>query len=301
MKKRKLIIGSLLAAMLAPISLCFTGCKEEKPFDINAKDVYAMCVISSVEYLKNIVVAEPQGVSDVVFVNSVRPSIVDDVDIMGIKTCLSMFDEIVTSGIKQTTRNNTSNVDGLSRYRFEMEITLTNNTVSNSYMMYYNEIKTSTEEEIEDAKLEVEVSTLLEGVLVVGDERFVVKGEREFERDGREEESSIEFTTYLDNQNYITFEQSVEDGEIEYEYSIFEHGQKIEEMEFEMEKTKRGYEIEFHISNAGTSQIEYQIYVGNNSKIIVVLRKNKEKEMITVEQDGNNYNFIYSNGFSEIV
>ena len=36
MKKKKILIASLVAAMLAPISLSFTGCKEnEKPFTEN--------------------------------------------------------------------------------------------------------------------------------------------------------------------------------------------------------------------------------------------------------------------------
>ena len=303
MKKKKLIIGSLVAAMLAPISLCFTGCKEEKPFDINAKDVYAMCAASSVEYLKNIDVNEPQPVSKVVPVNSVRPTIVEDEDIAGIKNSLSMFDEIVKLGIAQTTEINTSNIIGFKDYKFVMEINFPKMNGAKSYTLYYDEINSRTEEEIDDAKLEVEVSTLIDGLLVADGEHYIIKGEREFERDGNEKESSIRFTTYLDEENYITIEQSVEDDEIEYSYSIYENDIKVQETEFEIEKTKRGYELEFKMLNLNSSprSTEYNIYINNNSEIVVVLRKNREKETITVEQQEDGYNFIYSNGFSEIV
>lgn len=302
MKNKKLIIGSLVAAMLAPISLCFTGCKEEKnPLDINAKDVYAMCAATSAEYLKDIV-GEPQSVSKVVPVDSsTRPTLVQDEDIVGIKNSLSMFDQIIQSGISQNTQNNTSNVIGFKDYTFSMEITFPDLHGAKTYTMYYNEVKTETEEEVEDAEVEVEVSTHIDGLLVVDGEHYLVKGEREFEREGNEEESSIEFTTYLDNQNFITFEQSVEDGEIEYEYSIYQDGQKIQETEFEIEKTRRGYEVEFQQTAGTQAQTEYKIYVGESSNIVVVLRKNKAKEVINVEELDGEYRFTYSNGFSETV
>lgn len=303
MKNKKILTASLIAAMLAPISMGFAGCKDkEKEFNINAKDVYAMCAATSVEYLKDLASSEPQSVSKVVPIDSLtRPTLVQDEDIAGVKNSLSMFDQIIQSGIRQNTENNTSNVIGFKDYKFSMEITFPNLDGAKTYTMYFNEVKTETEEEVEDAEVEVEVSTHIDGLLVVDDDHYVVKGEREFESDGHEEESSIEFTTYLDNQNFITFEQSVEDGEIEYEYSIYQDGQKIQETEFEIEKTKKGYEVEFQQTAGTQSLTEYNIYVGESSNIVVVLRKNKAKEVINVEELDGEYRFTYSNGFSEVV
>ena len=306
MKNKKILTATLVAAMMAPIALGFAGCKDKKKeLNINAKDVYAMCAASSVEYLKDLPSADPQFVATAMPINSsTRPSAVEEEDVLGIKNSLSMFDQIVQSGIKQSTGLNTSQESGLSGYNFVMEITFPNQTSSQTYKMYYNEVATETEEEIEDAKLEVEVSTLLDGVLVVDGNQYVIKGEREFEEEGNETESSIQFTTYLDNQNYITFEQSVEDDEIEYEYSIYKEGSKIQETEFELEKTKKGYEIEFQqANNSGANQTntEYQIYVGSDSKMVVVVRKNKIREKITVEVQEGGYQFTYSNGYVETV
>ena len=127
-----------------------------------------------------------------------------------------MFDNIVSSGLQHNVRINTIQSEPLNNYTFVMEISFPKLTGMESYKMYYNEKNSTTHEKMDDAEYEAEFSTTIEGVLLVNDATYMVRGEREFEVEGNEKESSIEFITYLDASNYIVYEQSIEDNEVEY-------------------------------------------------------------------------------------
>ena len=292
MKIKKILLTALALVSLAPVSLCLTACKKSNELNINSKNIYAMYASSSVEYLKEL----SQSNSMSTFTTATRPETIQNEDINGIKNSLTMFDNIITSGFTQKTNKNTSTEEGLKDYNFVMEITFDDET----YKMYYSEYDTKTRKEIDDD--EIETSSKLDGVIVADDVQYAVKGIKEVEKEGRETEISIEFITYLDEQNYIIFEQSIEDNEIEYEYKIYKNGQKIQESEFEMEKEINGYTIEFQSTtfNGGTKkETEYKIKTGKNNILVITLKKNKSKEIITAVRTAEGYTLAYSNGFSE--
>ena len=294
MKIKKILLTALALVTLAPATLALTACKKNDEFNLNAKNVYAMCASSSVEYLKEL----SQSNSMSTFATATRPENVLVEDINNIKNSLTMFDNIITSGISQKTTKNTSSEVGLKDYNFVMTITFEDET----YKMYYNEFNTKTKKEIDDEDVEIETSSTLEGVLVVDGVQYEVEGEREFEEEGRETESSIEFITYLDNENYIVYEQSVEDDEVQYEYTIYKNGNKIQETEFEMEKERNGYTIEFQsatFDGGSKKEVEYEIKTGKSDMLVITLKKNKSKEIITAVKTSDGYTLAYSNGFSE--
>jgi len=226
MSIKKLVTTAIMGAMMVPVAIGFSGCNEKAKFDINAKDVYALCASSSVEYLQKLA---PQASGVNPLSSQTRPTIVTDEDIEGIKNNLSMFDNIVSSGLRQNVSINTSQDPLYADYTFVMEISFPSLQGMDSYKMYYSEKNATTHEEIDDEGYEAEFSTTIEGVIVVNGTNYHIQGEREFEVEGKEKESSIEFKTYLDNNNYIIYEQSVEDNEVEYEYTIFKNGQKLQE------------------------------------------------------------------------
>ena len=302
MSIKKFLTTAVLGAMMVPVAIGFSGCNEKAKFDINAKDVYALCATSSVEYLQKLA-PQAGGVSPLSVSSQTRPATVTDDDINGIKNNLSMFDNIVSSGLKQTVSPNTSQDPLYADYTFVMETSFPSLQGMDTYKMYYSEKNAKTEEEIDDEEYEAEFSTTIEGVIVVNGVNYPIQGKREFEVEGNEKESSIEFKTYLDNNNYIVYEQSVENNEVEYEYAIYKNGQIVQETEFEIEKTKKGYEIDFELLDLSSHQpinTQYEIKMSNN-QMLITIKKNSVTERIYAEKLETGYRFTYANGFSEEV
>lgn len=87
--------------------------------------------------------------------------------------------------------------------------------------------------------------------MVFGDQKFDVTGKKEIETEGNEKETSIEFTTKskANPLNYVKIKQSVEveNGaqEVEYEYEIYENGEKVREFKLEIEDENGKTEVTF--------------------------------------------------------
>ncbi len=324
MKKKKIIIiSSIVAAvlLLSAIIGVIIYRKNTKKVNLSTRDIYAMSAATSVAYLSDNDGAsqtgdQGSGLSGILPVAS-KPSNLTDGDVTGIYNCISMFDTIVSGGgIDQTNKANSSTDDLLKTYAFEMTIALPNGSGKSTLCtMYFNEINTQTEKELDDGVEEVEVSTTFEGVIVYGNEKFIVKGVRKVETEGSEVEKSIEFKTYknssqtgveADLNNYVVVEQSVENGEIEYEYTFYKDGNKVQDIELEYEQRKNGVEIEFQLkdlSNDTLNETVFKIKKGNDSdELNVWVYKNNKKDKITIKKLENGaYKFNYSNGASETI
>ena len=314
MKGKKILSVLAASALIAPLALCFTGCKKAKKFDINAKDVYAISAVSSVNYLMNLeeVKTDTQNTAtrylDAAMESAARPSSLTDSNIESIKDCLELFDSVIESGkVNQATAKNNDPTGEFATYTFVMTINLPG--MNESFKMYYNEVETETNRKVEDEKEEVEVSTTLEGVMAVGETRFDMTGKREFEQEGNEKESSIEFTTKsrTNSQNYVVIKQSVEEEngetELEYEYQVYNNGTKVLDLETEIEFENDKIELEFKLKNVTSGMLEetlYKITKGSAEGIFnVSYTINNTTDTFVVKKTTTGYTFTYSNNFSE--
>lgn len=310
MSKKKILATLCVTAMAIPLSIGLVGCKKDKDksndFHINAKEVYALSAVSSVNYLLNL-----DNTSATVFGAEAtsRPAYITDANVENIKNCLKLFDNYIQNGgITQKTVKNTETSGQTAQYNFVMTISLPN--LNESIKMYYDEIKTETNVEIEDETEEIETSTTLKGLMLVGENAFDVVGKREFEVDGDETESSIEFTTKskMNNQNYVTISQSVEqesgEHEIEYEYEIYQNGRKIQEFETEIENENNKIEVEFKLKNVTSGMFENVSFKITKTTIenqfLVNISVNNTRDVITVLKQSEGYTFTYSNGYIEL-
>ncbi len=313
--KKKVIIAVTIVAVLVLSTvagiLIFRG--RNKLVKMSARDIYAMSAASSIAYLSEQDGSMSAGFDGGIVNIADRPTNITAGDETGIYNCLTMFDTFVAGGgIEQNIKDNTSTNDLLKNYTFEMSISLPDGSGKNKICtMYFDEIETKTSTKIDDGKKEIETDTTFEGVIVYGEEMFVVRGVREFEVEGREKESSIEFKTFknksatgleADELNYVVVEQSYEDDEVEYEYTFYKNGQKVQDIELEYEQRIRGLEIEFQLKDlsSGTlSETVFRIKKGKSeNKFTVKLVKNGKKDSIAVEKLENGYKFTYSNGYS---
>lgn len=306
--KKKIISIVCALALIGTMTAALTACDVKggggnaAKVKVNANDVYALSALTGAEYLDQ-TESGATGAAE-----TTRPGVITDADVSGIKDCLNMFDDVISGGgITQTVEKN-EDVEGLYKdYPFVMTVTVGNTGITAK--MYYKEVNTVTETEIDDGEEETEVSTTLSGVMVFGDQKFDVTGKKEIETEGNEKETSIEFTTrsQTNRDNYVKIKQSVEveNGaqEVEYEYEIYENGEKAREFKLEVEDENGKTEVSFkmEIENA-PEETEYKIIKGDvDGKFKIKYEKGKEKGFITVEAVEGGYKLTYNNGYSEVI
>lgn len=304
--KKKIISIVCALALIGTMTAALTACDVKgggnaAKVKVNANDVYALSALTGAEYLDQ-TESGATGAAE-----TTRPGVITDADVSGIKDCLNMFDDVISGGgITQTVEKN-EDVEGLYKdYPFVMTVTVGNTGITAK--MYYKEVNTVTETEIDDGVEETEVSTTLSGVMVFDGKEFEVSGKKEIETEGNEKETSIEFTTKskANPLNYVKIKQSVEveNGaqEVEYEYEIYENGEKVREFKLEVEDENGKTEVTFkmEIENA-PEETEYKIIKGDDGKLKIKYEKGKEKGFITVEAVEGGYKLTYDNGYSEVI
>ena len=306
--KKKIISIVCALALIGTMTAALTACDVKggggnaAKVKVNANDVYALSALTGAEYLGQ-TESGATGAAE-----TTRPGVITDADVSGIKDCLNMFDDILAGGgISQNVAENTDKDGEFKEYPFVMTVTVGNTGITAK--MYYKEVNTVTETEIDDGEEETEVSTTLSGVMVFDDKEFEVSGKKEIETEGNEKETSIEFTTKskANPLNYVKIKQSVEveNGaqEVEYEYEIYENGEKVREFKLEIEDENGKTEVTFkmEIENA-PEETEYKIIKGDvDGKFKIKYEKGKEKGFITVEAVEGGYKLTYNNGYFEVI
>lgn len=306
--KKKIISIVCALALIGTMTAALTACDVKggggnaAKVKVNANDVYALSALTGAEYLDQ-TESGATGAAE-----TTRPGVITDADVSGIKDCLNMFEDIISGGgITQTVEKN-EDVEGLYKdYPFVMTVTVGNTGITAK--MYYKEVNTVTETEIDDGEEETEVSTTLSGVMVFDDKEFEVSGKKEIETEGNEKETSIEFTTKskANPLNYVKIKQSVEveNGaqEVEYEYEIYENGEKVREFKLEIEDENGKTEVSFKMEIENVpEETEYKIIKGDvDGKFKIKYEKGKEKGFITVEAVEGGYKLTYNNGYSEVI
>lgn len=306
--KKKIISIVCALALIGTMTAALTACDVKggggnaAKVKVNAKDVYALSALTGAEYLAQ-TESGATGAAE-----TTRPGVITDADVSGIKDCLNMFDDILAGGgISQNVAENTDKDGEFKDYPFVMTVTVGNTGITAK--MYYKEVNTVTETEIDDGEEETEVSTTLSGVMVFGDQKFDVTGKKEIETEGDEKETSIEFTTrsQTNRDNYVKIKQSVEveNGaqEVEYEYEIYENGEKAREFKLEVEDENGKTEVSFKMEIENVpEETEYKIIKGDvDGKFKIKYEKGKEKGFITVEAVEGGYKLTYNNGYSEVI
>lgn len=306
--KKKIISIVCALALIGTMTAALTACDVKggggnaEKVKVDANDVYALSALTGAEYLDQ-TESGATGAAE-----TTRPGVITDADVSGIKDCLNMFDDIISGGgITQTVEKN-EDVEGLYKdYPFVMTVTVGNTGITAK--MYYKEVNTVTETEIDDGEEETEVSTTLSGVMVFDGKEFEVSGKKEIETEGNEKETSIEFTTKskANPLNYVKIKQSVEveNGaqEVEYEYEIYENGEKAREFKLEIEDENGKTEVTFKMEIENVpEETEYKIIKGDvDGKFKIKYEKGKEKGFITVEAVEGGYKLTYNNGYSEVI
>ncbi len=151
------------------------------------------------------------------------------------------------------------------QYEKKVEFLVTDLTGTKAtYVIYYNQF-----EKIEEDDDENEREYRLEGIAIIDEIEYQIKGEREQE----DNESSLDIIIKLDDQNYVAIEQETEKAEQEYEYEVFKNGKKYTSISFEVERSQK-FEAEFITSEKGYQE-RYRFYKKNEK--VWIKYQSKEK------------------------
>ena len=147
-----------------------------------------------------------------------------------------------------------------------------------SFVIHYNEQEVY--RELDDGEEEVEWR--LEGIMIAGEREYAVIGERETEAD----ESELEFTAYLDRDNYVEIEKSSENGEEEFGYKIVVDGKVTEEFELSIEQEYGKTEVEIESVYGGNILvIDYEMKERASGKTVVECKVYENGEVYEFEID----------------
>lgn len=147
-----------------------------------------------------------------------------------------------------------------------------------SFVIHYNEQEIS--REIDDGEEEVEWR--LEGIMIAGEREYAVIGERETEAD----EAGLEFTAYLDRDNYVEIEKSSENGEEEFGYKIVVDGKVTEEFELSIEQEYGKTEVEIEsVSGGNILVIDFEMKERASGKTVVECKVYENGEVYEFEID----------------
>lgn len=294
------IIVSIILCL--PLALILTACGgPKKQVNTNSKEMYALSAISSAIYLQQgqeqSSVLQSMKAVKLAQTQTDKPANITDEDLAGTESCLTMFGDIIkNNGYTQTVEKNTDSSEELKKYNFVMTISIPNLSNIGTYKLYYDEIATETQVEIEDEETETEISTTLEGVLIANETHLKVEGKKTIETEDNNTEYSIEFITYLDENNYVIVEQSSENNELEYEYEIYKNGVKVQKIEIEFEKENDKTELEFELVNINSGIKEktiYKIKSADNELFEISLNKNGEIQTFQAKIAEGKINFIF--------
>ena len=222
--------------------------------------------------------------------------------IIDAERCISIFENVVNGEITQTVEANREE-GKYGEYEYVMRV---DNGSVNLAAIYYNEVSSKTEtesaEEDDDAD-EVKITSLIKGVVVYGENEYVISGVKEVETEGSEEEFSIEFKTGTDELNYVEFNYEIEkekdEKEVTFEYKVIENGVTVLEAELETETEKGEGETEFSVKRIVDGVAEkFKIKENSSRKNVFYITRevDKVKTRITVEKTEDGYKIIDSDG-----
>lgn len=151
-----------------------------------------------------------------------------------------------------------------------------------TYTLYYNQVlENELEDETDEADEEDdEQEYMITGILIYNDTTFTVEGKKEIEED----EEKLEFTSYLDELNYVKSEYKVENDETKFSIEEVRNGELYSESEIkiEIEDNETKVELEqFMNGNVYYYEFKYEIEDGEN-----IIKVEYETQIDGIEEEG---------------
>ena len=181
------------------------------------------------------------------------------------------------------------------------------------YQTYYNQTHRGTHTEVDDDDFdEQEVTDYyeIEGVMIVDGAEYPAEGMFVSETEGKETENTHKLKVTIDETagNYLMVEQESEaehdENGVEYTYTLYNGGKRVESTSFEYESERNETEIELTVKNYADrteKKFEFEREQEHGKEVIKIKTEENSKEreyIVRVETDenGNSQYVYYSDG-----
>lgn len=175
-------------------------------------------------------------------------------------------------------------------YQTKLSITYKDlNAEDSAFVMYYNEVKKAGDW---DDWFEGEEEYVIEGIVVLGQKEYKMRGTRETEKG----ESEVAFRYFLDETSYVHVQQESERGETAFEYEVYQKGRKIHEYSLEREEKRGQVEVELEImdrENAIDGEMTFVDYERDGKYYIRVDIENQGTLYYAKAEDGSYYEVTF--------
>lgn len=251
---KKIMVSLMAIFALITLAACSNFGTSSEIFASN-QDIYAFSAITSTSLLVQGPTSEPVAYK----LADVDETLIEQ-EVEDITKYLNMMEQFLGDNGGFDITNQTSDRIEYAYMIVFTSVDLLGETVSHT--LYYNETIATDEDNIDDlAETTIEEDeseedddevdedefenqeTRLSGILVMNGEEYVITGKKEIE----ENESKIEITSFIDNQNYVKVISKSEENERKYFYEIVEDGivTTSSKIKIEEESGETKFELEY--------------------------------------------------------
>src|SRR3989339_633410 len=236
---KKLLFVLLGLSLTLGLAACGSLNQDGIPFNLDSdQDVLAFQAISSVSLLSSqeLTVLETQRVS------RMSEDVVTPME--QIEPYLELFEQLLAQSNGLDVVTEASDLPEYETKQVFTTIDLLGNTVT--YTMYYSNVveEATIQEDAEDNEETDEIEDdnentnendesefAIAGILIHGDVTYQITGKHEIEDD----EEKIEFTSMLNETDFVEVTYKIEDEEVKFEYVVYQNGQVVNESQIKIE------------------------------------------------------------------
>lgn len=272
---KKIFNAVILVVALAALVGCSTTNNTGDLFN-NTDDVYAFEAVSSMSLLKTMDANSSQPLNvkpnSYIFTNLGYSDEVTEEEINEINKYLGIMEQMLADDEPIAVVEEVSD-----RTEFTNKLVISTKDINlnvHTYTLYYNEVvlnekiddEETDEKEAVEKENDAEQESSLEGIMVIGDKEYTVNGKKEIEED----EMKVEFTSKIDDDNWVKVVQKTEEDETKFEYSISEAGVvSVTEMKFEKEDNETKLKLQF-TQGDNENEYEFKIEEEDGEKVIKI-------------------------------
>ncbi|HAX02612.1 MAG: hypothetical protein A2Y45_01765 [Tenericutes bacterium GWC2_34_14] len=272
---KKLLFVLLGLSLTLGLAACGSLNQDGIPFNLDSdQDVLAFQAISSVSLLSSqeLTVLETQRVS------RMSEDVVTPME--QIEPYLELFEQLLAQSNGLDVVTEASDLPEYETKQVFTTIDLLGNTVT--YTMYYSNVveEATIQEDAEDNEETDEIEDdnentnendesefAIAGILIHGDVTYQITGKHEIEDD----EEKIEFTSMLNETDFVEVTYKIEDEEVKFEYVVYQNGQVVNESQIKIENEDDELKIEFSfVDGANSGEYEFKLETEDGEDILKI-------------------------------
>lgn len=293
---KKIIFVLMAVLLVAGLSACSSLNQAGVDFSFDSdEEILAFQALSSVQMLEANAVQTVSTASRTSKMSDEETTSIDQIE-----PYLELFEQLLTQSNGLSVVIEASDlVEYETKQVFEMTDML-GQTIT--YTMYYNTTDLVDEDEADENDDE-EQEYMITGIMVYGDVTYAIEGKHEIEED----EEKLEFTSKINETDYVTVTFKLEDEETKFAYRVYAQGELVNESNIKIEIEEDEFKIELsYMDGANVGEYEFKLEEEDGQTILKISfettidgieSEGEAKVLVTIDEvTGETYYTIITKG-----